>query len=255
VSNRLLPWQSRRAQGRPEPRQRITIVHTDDTIPSPNRPQAALYRVVSATDEALDLAVAERLLLPHPMYMLGDIGLLAGTRRVAIVGTREATADGLARARRLARECARHGVVVVSGLAAGIDTAAHSATVGAGGRTIAVLGTPIDRYYPAENRDLQDQIGRDHLLVSQFASGAKISGKNYLARNRTMALLSHASVIVECGDTSGTLSQASETLRLGRKLFVLRSALNRTDLAWPHRFVARGATVLDDIAQILEVLP
>ena len=155
--------------------------------------------VLASTSDALDLPATERLLLPHPLYVSGDVSLLAGTRRVAVVGTRGASKEGLARARRLARELAQAGIVIVSGLAEGIDTAAHTAAIEAGGRTIAVIGTPLDRYYPPENRTLQDMIAREHLVVSQFAQGARVTGKNYLARNRTMALLSHASVIVECG--------------------------------------------------------
>jgi DNA processing protein len=147
-----------------------------------------------------------------------------------------------------------HGVVVVSGLAAGIDTTAHRAAIEFGGRTIAVLGTPLDRVFPKENESLQTRIGEQHLLVSQFARGARIDAKNYIARNRTMALLCHASVVVECDDTSGSLSQASETMRHGRHLFLLSSAANDPALQWPKRFVDRGAHVLDRVEQILEAL-
>ncbi|MBM4345241.1 MAG: DNA-processing protein DprA [Deltaproteobacteria bacterium] len=213
------------------------------------------WATLAATGEAFDLAMTERLLLPDPLYAVGDLALLRGTRRVAVVGTREASVEGLARARRLARELAQAGVVVVSGLAAGIDGEAHRAAIAGGGRTIAVLGTPLDRNYPQEHRDLQAEIGRNHLLVSQFGRGVKVGAKGYLARNRTMALLSHASVIVECGDSSGTLSQAGETMRLGRTLFLLQSAMDRTDLAWPRRFAAKGAVVLHSVSQILEGLP
>lgn len=211
-------------------------------------------QVVDSTSSLLDVPATERLLLPHPLYLRGDASLLAGTRRVAIVGTRDASREGLLRARRLARELVAHNIVVVSGLAAGIDTAAHRAAIEFGGRTIAVLGTPLDRVFPKENGALQTEIGTEHLLVSQFARGARIDASNYIARNRTMALLSHASVVVECGDTSGSLSQAAETMRHGRPLFLLRSAANDPTLQWPQRFVSRGAIVLDRVDQILEVL-
>ncbi len=210
--------------------------------------------MIDSTDVSLDIAKAERLLLPHPMYMRGDVSLLSGTRRVAIVGTREPSADGNRRARRLTRELVEHGIVIVSGLAAGIDTTAHRTAMEHNGRTIAVLGTPLNRVFPKENYELQAAIGASHLLVTQFAPGAHIGAKNYIARNRTMALLSHASVVVECGDTSGSLSQASETIRHGRPLFVLRSAANNPALQWPSRFVARGAHILDNVEQILAVM-
>lgn len=211
-------------------------------------------QVVDSTSALLDLPTTERLELPHPLYMRGDVGLLAGTRRVAVVGTRQASPEGLLRARRLARELVADGVVVVSGLAAGIDTAAHCSAIANGGRTVAVIGTPLDRVYPKENDALQAQIGEEHLLVTEFPRGARIGSKNYIARNRTMALLSHASVIVECGDSSGTLSQAAETMRYGRPLFLLRSAASNPKLQWPKRFMDRGAIVLDRVEQILEAL-
>jgi DNA processing protein len=210
--------------------------------------------VVDSTNPNLDVAINERLLLPHPLYMRGDLSLLSGTRRVAIVGTRDATSDGIRRARRLARELVAHDIVIVSGLAAGIDTAAHHAAIESNGRTVAVLGTPLNRVFPKENAELQKTIGKNHLLVSQFATGARIDAKNYTGRNRTMALLAHASVVVECGDTSGSLSQASETMRHHRPLFLLRSAANNPSLQWPKRFVERGAYVLDSVEQIFEVL-
>ncbi len=211
-------------------------------------------RVVDSTSSLLDVPATERLLLPHPLYLRGDVNLLSGTRRIAIVGTRDVSREGLLRARRLARELVAHRVVVVSGLAAGVDTAAHRAAIECGGRTIAVLGTPLERVFPKENAGLQAEIGVRHLLASQFARGARIDASNYIARNRTMALLAHASVVVECGDTSGSLSQASETMRHGRPLFLLRSAANNPSLQWPQRFISRGAIVLDRVEQIIEVL-
>lgn len=214
----------------------------------------ASEQVIESTSALLDLPATLRLELPHPLYMRGDVGLLGGTRRVSIVGTRQASPEGLLRARRLARELVAQGVVVVSGLAAGIDTAAHRSAIANGGRTIAVIGTPLDRVFPKENDALQAQIGEGHLLVTQFARGARIGRENYIARNRTMALLSHASVIVECGDSSGTLSQAAETMRFGRPLFLLRSAANNPKLQWPKRFIDRGAIILDQVEQILEAL-
>lgn len=219
------------------------------------------YRPPSTVEAALavdllgTLSEVERRYVPSTLHLAGDAELLgADRRRVAIVGSRSASDEGVRRAAKLSRELAQAGVVVVSGLARGIDAAAHEACIGAGGRTIAVLGTPLEKAYPIENAKLQELIYREHLVVSQFEAGHATHKSDFVLRNRTMALLSHASVIVEAGDTSGTLSQAAETQRLGRPLFIMRSVLTMPGLAWPDRFVKNGALPLDDTAQILEAL-
>jgi DNA processing protein len=135
----------------------------------------------------------------------------------------------------------------VSGLAAGIDTAAHTATLEAGGRTIAVIGTPLGVYYPPENRSLQDKIAHDFLLISQVPVLRYLNQKvpqNKLffpERNVTMSALTEATIIVEAGETSGTLTQARAALYQGRKLFILDSCFQRNDLTWPLTFERRGA--------------
>jgi DNA processing protein len=183
---------------------------------------------------------------PATLFVAGDPAILRYGARVAIVGARKASAQGLARARKLATRLCARGVVVVSGLAAGIDTAAHQATLAAGGRTIAVLGTPLDQVYPKTNAALQHQIMREHLCVSQFPAGAPIQRHNFPLRNRTMALLSDATVIIEATDTSGSLAQGWEALRLGRQLFVAQSVTEDVTVSWPHTMLYYGARVLSD---------
>ena len=199
----------------------------------------------------------ERRNAPTTLYFEGDIGLLKLSPRVAIVGSRQATPHGLRRAAKLARGLVTHGAVIVSGLAEGIDTAAHSAAIEARGRTIAVLGTPLDKPYPASNRELFDQLAKEHLVVSQFSSGASVQPRNFPMRNRTMALIAHATVIVEAQDKSGTLHQAWEALRLGRPLFLLQSILEDSSLTWPAKVQQYGAQLLSDATfeQLLEQLP
>jgi DNA processing protein len=145
--------------------------------------------------------------------------------------------------------------VVVSGLARGIDTVADSAAINAGGRTVAVLGTSLDVTYPKENAPLQHRIMAEHLAVSQFAPGEPIRRTNFPRRNRTMALLSHATVIVEAAEGSGTLWQGWEALRLGRPLFIPRSVAERKDLRWPREMLKYGAEVLAGVEQVLDRLP
>lgn len=194
---------------------------------------------------------------PAQLFLAGHNDIMHRGSRVSIVGSRKASAEGLRRAKALARRLAEHGIVVVSGLAAGIDRAAHEATIEAGGSTVAVLGTPLDQYYPKENRELQDRIARHHLLVSQFARGYPVQPKNFPIRNRTMALLTDATVIVEAGEKSGSLHQGWEALRLGRLLFILESVASDPALSWPAEMIGYGAQVLSrtNLNAVIEHLP
>jgi DNA processing protein len=135
-------------------------------------------------------------------------------------------------------------MIVVSGLAVGIDTVAHMTAIEAGGRTVAVIGTSLEQAYPSENAELQNLIARDHLLVSQFPPGVRTTPKNFPIRNRTMALLTNATVIVEAGERSGTVYQGWEALRLGRLLFLMESVVRDTRLTWPREMLRYGAQVL-----------
>ncbi len=198
----------------------------------------------------------ERRYLPEQLFLAGDQSLLQSRPRVSIVGARRATDDGIRRAVKLARILVRHNVIVVSGLAAGVDTAAHQAAMDAGGRTIAVIGTPLDISYPRQNWQLQDRIAREHLVVSQYPPGHPTLRANFPRRNRTMALIVDASVIVEASDTSGSLSQGWEALRLNRELFIMRSILDQAELRWPKDMRQYGALVLDDPPEaLLDSLP
>lgn len=186
------------------------------------------------------------------VFYAGDPDLLK-LRCIAVIGARKASDIGRRRARQLGRQLAQAGVVVVSGLAEGIDTEALSGAIEAGGRVVAVIGTPLDQAYPAKNRDLQEAIYRDHLLISQFADGERVFPSNFPARNRTMAALSDASVVIEASDTSGTLHQAVECQRLGRWLVIARSVVDDPALTWPAKFLSHPKTiVLDSTPQLLE---
>jgi DNA processing protein len=192
------------------------------------------------------------------LYFAGDASLVT-KKLVAVVGSRDASPVGKERAGRLARELAARGIVVVSGLAEGIDTAAHTAAIEAGGRTIAVIGTPLDRAFPATNAALQETIWREHLLLSPFPNGAPVHKSNFPHRNKIMAALSDATVIVEASDTSGSLHQAAECLRIGRWLFIPQSLVQNTRVSWPAKFLdsaQRGARVkvLSSVDDVLEAI-
>lgn len=180
---------------------------------------------------------------------------------VSIVGSREPSEDGIKRAERLARELVARGYTIVSGLAKGIDTAAHNSTLEAGGRTIAVVGTPLGQIYPKENAELQNHILSNHLLISQIPV-LRYSEQDYRRnrvffpeRNATMSALTQATIIVEANDTSGTLTQARAALHQGRKLFILNSCFERGDITWPAYYEKRGAIRVrepDDIWEHLD---
>jgi DNA processing protein len=177
------------------------------------------------------------------VYCAGDLSLLMRPT-VSVVGTREVSDDGWRRASRLARELAMRNVVVMSGLARGVDTAALTAALEAGGKTIGVIGTPLEKAYPAENAKLQETIYSDHLLISPFRCAEPVYKGNFPKRNRVMALLSDATVIVEASDTSGTLHQAAECLRQGRWLFIVKSVVDDPSLKWPAKFVGKSRVII-----------
>jgi DNA processing protein len=210
--------------------------------------------VVTLADLLGPLAEPERKNAPDLLYAAGDTDLLRRGVRVAVIGTRRPSAPGLRRARKLAAELVGAGVTVVSGLAAGIDTAAHQAAMAAGGRTVAVLATPLDQTWPPANRALQHRIAAEHLALTACPPGAAVTRASFPARNRLMALLSAATVIVEAGDASGALAQGWEALRLGRPLFVLKSLLDLPDLVWPRRMLHYGAQLAATTASITSQL-
>jgi DNA processing protein len=166
---------------------------------------------------------------------------------VAVVGTRNPTEEGEARARKLVRHLVEDNFTIISGLAAGIDTVAHRTAIESKGRTIGVLGTPLSASYPPGNVELQQELAKDFLLVSQvpvlrYSVQSPFHNKLFFpARNITMAALSQATIIVEAGETSGTLTQANAALRQGKLLFILDSCFQNKDLTWPTRFEKQGA--------------
>lgn len=194
---------------------------------------------------------------PKELFVAGDPELFRRHPRVSVVGSRKASPEGIKRAQKLSRLLVERGAIVVSGLAEGIDAAAHHATIAAGGKTIAVIGTPLDKSYPKSNEALQREIATHHAVLSQFPSGYPTQRQNFPMRNATMALIVSASVIVEAGDTSGALSQGWEALRLGRLLFIMDSVCSDPRLTWPKKMLGYGAQVLSDsnIEAFLDSLP
>lgn len=204
------------------------------------------------------LNIVERKYAPKHLWVGGDASIFEAGTLISVVGSRAASPEGIRRARRLARELVQRGMVVVSGLALGIDTVAHKTAIDCGGRTIAVLATPLERSTPPGNSALQWQIIQNHAAVTQFPPGTPIQKMNFVLRNRTMALLSAATVVVEADENSGTRYQGREAIRLGRPLFFLESAVSPTCAEWISDLMQSGAAVLNDdnlSAALDDVLP
>lgn len=188
------------------------------------------------------------------LFMRGNIDLLQ-ERIVSVVGTRNPTPQGRERAFMLSMLLGRFGIVVASGLARGIDSAAHTAAVKNEQPTIAVIGTPITKVYPRDNEALQKQISEKGLLISQFPPSAKVERWFFPMRNAIMSGISAATVVVEAGETSGALKQATYALKQGRLVFIPQSAIDNPNLEWPKKYLKRkGAFKFCKITELLSEL-
>lgn len=202
------------------------------------RTAAAGGRLVCALDD--DYPLALRTLDPRPslLAIAGDAAALE-SRAVAIVGTRRATGYGVATATDLAAELAGADVAVVSGLALGIDGAAHRGALEAGGRTVAVLPSPLDRIYPPRHRGLaREMVRRGGALVTEVPVGAAIGRPDFARRNRLIAGLSEATVIVEAPDRSGALLTGAAAIAIGRELFAVPGPIDARTSRGCNRLIA-----------------
>ena len=191
---------------------------------------------------------------PETLYVRGR--LVAGDAlAVAIVGSRRATPYGLEIAERLGGALAARGITVVSGLARGIDSAAHRGALDAGGRTIAVLGSGVDVIYPPENRRLALRIIGAGALISQFAPGTRPLPYHFPERNRVIAGLALAVVVVEAAERSGALITASFAAELGREVLAVPGRVTSPESRGAHRLIQDGAALVQDADDVIAALP
>lgn len=181
-----------------------------------------------------------------PLWVQGELSERA---RVAIVGARRATSEGLARAGALAHALAERGVVVVSGGAYGIDAAAHRGALAAGGQTVAVLGTGLDVTYPERHHELFEQVARSGALVTSFAAGTPPRRGNFVARNAIISGLSQVVVVIEAELRSGSLSTARAAEAQGRRVGTVPGSPGAAWLLARGAFAVHGA---DDVLRMLE---
>jgi DNA processing protein len=191
---------------------------------------------------------------PLALFFRGDVALLAKPS-VALVGSRRATAYGLNAAQHLAKQLVSAGVTIVSGLARGIDGAAHEATLDAGGDTIAVLGTGIDVVYPRSNRRLFAAIEKRGLIVTELPPGTPPLPPNFPIRNRIISGISLGTVIVEATSRSGSLITARTAAEQGREVFAVPGTIFSAGSEGTHRLIQYGAKLVHDANDILEELP
>ncbi len=209
--------------------------------------------VLIQTDENYPRRLQELEQPPPVLYMLGEL-TSEDEWAVAVVGTRRVTAYGRQVAEDIAGTLARNGITVISGLARGIDSISHQAALDAGGRTIAVLGSGLDRIYPPENRRLAEQIAAHGALISDYSPGTPPEASNFPPRNRLISGLSLAVVIVEAGQTSGALITAAFAADQGREVFAVPGNISSPGSKGTNRLIRDGAQPLLHPEQVLEAL-
>jgi DNA processing protein len=213
--------------------------------------EAQGYRLISILDQDYPEGLRGIHEAPPVIFTRGTV--LVDDPGVSVVGSRSASPQGVALAGEIARALVDRGMTVVSGLARGIDTAAHRAALEAGGRTVAVIGTGISRAYPAENRALQEEIAARGLVLSQFWPDAPGSRQSFPMRNATMSGYGLATVVVEAGEQSGARIQARVAVDHGRQVILTDQVVARN--AWAQALLGRpGVHVASGAARVMDVV-
>lgn len=209
--------------------------------------------LIKKGDEVYSKLLANTADAPLYLFLKGDVHLL-NEKSVCVVGSRNASNESIKKTKRIVQSLVKRNIVVNAGLAKGIDTATHTAALESGGKTIAVIGTPINQYYPKENKELQMEIEKKGLVVSQFPPCNKVNRWNFPTRNATMSGLSVATIIMEAGETSGALRQADYALKQDRGVLIPKSAIDNHAITWPKKYVAKGAKVFETLKDALTTL-
>jgi len=192
----------------------------------------------------------------NPAYLYVKGNLKDDDINIAFVGSRTASAHGLYTTERLCRELALRGATIVSGMARGIDSAAHRGALAGRGRTIAVLGCGLDIVYPPENEKLFNDITANGAVISEFPFGAPPNAPNFPARNRIISGLSLGVVVVEAGEKSGSLITARIALEQGREVFAVPGSIDVSGSRGTNKLIKQGAKLIENIDDILEeILP
>ena len=190
---------------------------------------------------------------PAALFVDGDPGCL-WQPQIAVIGSRNPTSGGLEHARDFAATLARQGMTITSGLASGIDSAAHTAALDAGAKTIAVNGTGLDKVYPASSRGVAERIRAQGAMISELPLGSPPKRRHFPSRNRIISGLSLAVLVIEAGLNSGTLITARKAAEQGRDVFALPGSLHNPMAKGCHRLIREGARLVETTANILQEL-
>ena len=190
---------------------------------------------------------------PPLLYVVGRVDLLKA-KAIAVVGSRNATAQGVNNAENFSKSLSASGLTVVSGMALGIDTAAHLGGLAGMGKSVAVVGTGLDRVYPARNKELAHQLAQQGALVSEFALGTPALANNFPRRNRIISGLSLGCVVVEAAVSSGSLITARLALEQGRDVFAIPGSIHSALSKGCHQLIKQGAKLVERAEDILEEL-
>jgi DNA processing protein len=207
--------------------------------------------ILTLSDTRYPPALLESADPPSLLYVKGDPAALQ-MPALGVVGSRNATAQGLENAQAFARALAGSGLCIVSGLALGIDAAAHDGALATGGRTVAVIGTGADRMYPARNKALATRIVESGAIVSEFPLGTPVAAHNFPRRNRIIAGLSRGVLVVEAAPGSGSLITARQAAELGREVFAIPGSIHSPLSKGCHQLIREGAKLVETAQDILE---
>jgi DNA processing protein len=213
----------------------------------------ATRHVIALGDAAYPSTLLETADPPLLLYAQGHIDLLQAVS-IAIVGSRNPTAQGTDNARAFAKHLSQAGLAVVSGMALGIDGAAHEGALDGPGRTIAVMGTGADRIYPARHRALAHRIAAEGLLLTEFEIGVPPLAENFPQRNRIIAGLARGTLVVEAALPSGSLSTARAALEAGRDVFAIPGSIHSLQSRGCHALIKQGAKLVESADDITSEL-
>ncbi len=210
------------------------------------------YKIVTMADPEYPALLLQ---IPDPPPFLYVLGSLAGlNKNLAVVGSRNATAYGISTAKRLSRDLASIGITIVSGLAVGIDSAAHKGALMGGGKTIAVLGSGLERIYPAENRKLFYRIAENGAVISEFSLKTEPEAHNFPVRNRIISGISFGTIVVEATKRSGSLITARLAAEQNREVFAVPGSIRSFKSTGTHTLIKQGAKLVEHARDILEEL-
>jgi len=214
---------------------------------------AADHHLLTWADERFPPLLRDIPSPPAALWLAGDPDVL-WQPQLAVIGSRNPTAGGVENAQSFASELTRQGLTVTSGMASGIDSAAHEAAMEAGGNTVAVMGTGLDIVYPASGRALAERIRRHGALVSELPPGTPPHRAHFPSRNRIISGLSLGVLVVEAGLRSGTLITARLAATQGRDVFALPGSIHNPLAKGCHRLIRDGARLVESVSEILQEL-